>query len=115
MLGHHETPFFVQPDTAWLEFLWGWQDLCVLSAAMIVAQYQLRHQNPNAILKPDTCDLERASHTMPTLEGILERITYHSEQDGYTVAIAGLDEAFDSKDSWRGTQRALLLAIALAR
>src|SRR4029078_8965901 len=23
---------------------------------------------------------------MPTLEGILERITFHSEQDGYTVA-----------------------------
>jgi hypothetical protein len=26
-----------------------------------------------------------------------------------------LNEAFDAKDSWRGTQRALLLAIALAR
>jgi hypothetical protein len=26
-----------------------------------------------------------------------------------------LNEAFDPKDSWRGTQRALLLAIALAR
>src|SRR3954466_12854256 len=37
-------------------------------------------------LKPEFCDRERASHTMPTLEGILERITYHSEQDGYTVA-----------------------------
>jgi hypothetical protein len=26
-----------------------------------------------------------------------------------------LNEAFDPKDSWRGTQRALVLAIALAR
>src|SRR3954467_2524992 len=37
-------------------------------------------------LKPEFCDRERARRTMPTLEGILERITYHSEQDGYTVA-----------------------------
>ena len=37
-------------------------------------------------LKPEFCDLERAHRIMPTLEGILERITYHSEQDGYTVA-----------------------------
>jgi di/tripeptidase len=26
-----------------------------------------------------------------------------------------LNESFDTKDSWRGTQRAVLLAIALAR
>jgi hypothetical protein len=26
-----------------------------------------------------------------------------------------LNEAFDPKDSWRGTQRAILLAVALAR
>jgi hypothetical protein len=26
-----------------------------------------------------------------------------------------LNEAFDSKDSWQGTQRAVLLAVALAR
>jgi exodeoxyribonuclease V alpha subunit len=48
----------------------------------------LRRQNPNAILNATTRNLKPANRDphMPTLEGILERITYHSEQDGYTVA-----------------------------
>jgi acetylornithine deacetylase/succinyl-diaminopimelate desuccinylase-like protein len=34
---------------------------------------------------------------------------------GIGTGAHSLNEAFDAKDSWRGTQRALLLAIALAR
>ena len=34
---------------------------------------------------------------------------------GTTSGTHALSEAFDSTDSWKGTQRALLLAIALAQ
>jgi hypothetical protein len=34
---------------------------------------------------------------------------------GVGTGAHSLNEAFDATDSWRGTQRALLLAIALAR
>jgi hypothetical protein len=34
---------------------------------------------------------------------------------GQGTGAHSLNEAFDTTDSWRGTQRALLLAVALAR
>jgi hypothetical protein len=34
---------------------------------------------------------------------------------GQGTGAHALNEAFDTKDSWLGTQRALLLAVALAR